>query len=188
MQSRQLLPWNWFKKENERELTSSHPAVVSQNANLHLQPLMRIQQQMDKLFEDLWGQDDKFMRPDFFGPSQRLVNNAVLRPSLDISENEEGYRIQVEVPGVSQKDLRVELEGDVLTIAGEKSQSSEDTSDNYHRVERAYGRFERVLCLPANADKEHMNAKFKDGVLTIAFTKQSVPEGQSPKRVEISAG
>lgn len=188
MQSRQLLPWNWFKKENERELPSGSRDVMPQSTSLHLQPLMRIQQQMDKLVEDLWGQDEGMLRSGFFTPDQRAVADAVLRPNLDISENDEGYRIQVEVPGVAQEDLNVSLENDVLTISGEKSQTHEDKSDNYHRVERAFGCFERVLCLPANADKEHMNATFKDGVLTIAFAKQSVPEGQSPKRVEISAG
>lgn len=196
MHSRQLLPWNWFKKEEEHSVSSNNRPVVSNNAGLNLHPLMRIQQQMDRLFDDLWGQDalglQHGIKPDFRSGLNRLEqsieNNAILRPSLDISENDEGYRIQVEVPGVSQKDLNVELDGDVLTISGEKSQTKEEKSENYHQVERSFGRFERVLCLPANADKEHMNAKFKDGVLTIVFAKQALPAGQSPKRVEISAG
>jgi HSP20 family protein len=184
MHSRQFLPWNWFKKEDEHAAANKSGRSIAPNTvELNQHPLMRIQQQMDRLFEDLWGHQSMSLRSGL-----PFDNSTLLRPSLDISESAEGYRIDVEVPGVEQKDLQVELNGDVLTISGEKSQSHEEKSDNYHQVERSYGRFERVLCLPANADREHMDAKFKNGVLTVSFAKKALPEDDSRKRVEISAG
>jgi HSP20 family protein len=186
MQSRQLLPWNWFKKEDERAGGITKGGIAhAKHANLNMHPLVRIQQQVDRLFEDLLGQDAVALQKGMM--LGNIGESTILRPSLDISENAEGYRIQVEVPGVEQKDLQVELDGDVLTISGEKSQIHEEKAENYHQVERSFGRFERVLCLPANVNKEHMDASFKNGVLTIALTKQELPQSDSRKRIEISA-
>jgi HSP20 family protein len=88
----------------------------------------------------------------------------MLRPVVDIAEKDRLYEITAEIPGVDEKDthldldldLDLDLEGDTLIIRGEKQQSQEQKNDNYHRIERSYGSFQRVLTLPEDAKPDSL--------------------------------
>ncbi|MBK7057688.1 MAG: Hsp20/alpha crystallin family protein [Leptospiraceae bacterium] len=82
-------------------------------------------------------------------------------PTLDISENEKEYTINVELPGMDEKDVEVSCTDDSLTISGVKKNETEDKKGNYHYLERSYGSFKRVIPLGDNIDKTKITANFK---------------------------
>lgn len=169
MDLQKLSPWNWFKREEQSGSGELLPARRGDD------PLTRMHREMDRLFEGFFG---AFDRPSNW-PAE-----LTLRPSIDIAESKKAYRISVEVPGVDEQDIDLTLDGDALVISGEKRQESEDDEDGYHRIERSYGSFRRVLTLPTDADAEHISAKFRSGVLKIEIPRTQEGNG-SRKRIEI---
>ena len=153
------------------------PSLWGQNKDLR-DPFAGMRRQMDDIFEDLttaW-------------PVTKFGGNGVLTPSIDVSETDKELRIAAELPGVEQKDLSVTLTGDVLTIKGEKRTEKETKSGEkepmYHRVERSYGSFQRTMTVPYEIDPAKVDAKFKDGVLTVSLPKPAEVQKQS-KQIEI---
>ena len=103
-------------------------------------------------------------------------------PLVDIIEEEKEYRIKAELPEVNKSDVKVTVQDDVLTIAGERTFEKEETGRKYHRVERAYGSFARSFTLPEDADAAKVSADFKDGVLIVHLPKS---EKARPKSIEV---
>lgn len=91
----------------------------------------------------------------------------MLKPSVDIKETGKNYVVSVEMPGVEKDQVNVSIDGNTLTISGEKKQETKKDDENYHYVERSYVSFQRVLNLPDDADTEDLDAGFKRGVLTL---------------------
>jgi HSP20 family protein len=104
------------------------------------------------------------------------------RPLVDIVEDEKEYLIKAELPEVKKEDAKVTIQDDVLTIAGERKYEKEEKGKKYHRVERAYGSFERSFTLPEDADAAKIVAEFKDGVLKVHLPKS---EKVKPKSIEV---
>jgi HSP20 family protein len=158
-----LNPWNWFKKEEEQAQNSRSMAVAPVGSNL----VDRLHQDIDQVF-------DSFFRGFPLSPFYRGREGAfgsVMFPQVNIAEGKKDYTITVEVPGVEEKDIEVTLANDTLTVRGEKQCQQEDQEKQYHRIERFYGSFQRVISLPADADENDVKAKFKNGVLTITIGK-----------------
>ncbi len=103
-------------------------------------------------------------------------------PSVDISETDEEFRIEVELPGVTKGDLTVTLESGVLTLQGERKEEQEEKGRKIHRVERSYGRFVRSFVIPDVVDSAKVKAEFKDGVLHLRLPKS---EKAKPKAIEV---
>lgn len=95
----------------------------------------------------------------------------VVVPAFDISETEKEYVISGEIPGIEPKDLEVTLTDGILSIKGEKKQESEEKEENYHRVERHYGSFQRSFRLPENIKRDDLDASYKDGILKLTLPK-----------------
>jgi HSP20 family protein len=89
------------------------------------------------------------------------------------------------LPGVSEGDVKIELDENVLTISGERKSAHKETKEGYYRVERAYGSFSRTLTLPEGVDADSISANFDRGVLEVQIPK---PEQRKPRKVEISVG
>ncbi|WP_235896470.1 Hsp20/alpha crystallin family protein [Oceanidesulfovibrio marinus] len=104
-------------------------------------------------------------------------------PALDIAENEDSVTVTAEVPGMKAEDIDVTLERGVLTIKGEKKFEDERKGENFHRIERSYGSFQRVVQLPTEVDDEKVTANYKDGVLTL-----SMPKSPAAKKRKIEIG
>jgi HSP20 family protein len=105
-------------------------------------------------------------------------------PAIDMSEDETGYKISAELPGLEPTDLDVSVTGDMLVLRGEKRQEKEEKDRNYHFSERAYGSFQRAFQLPASVDRNKIGADFSKGVLTITLPKTR--EAQKPaKKIEV---
>lgn len=103
-------------------------------------------------------------------------------PAVDISETDESVLVQAEVPGIDPEHIDVSLEGNVLTIRGEKQDQREEKGENFHRVERQYGTFIRNIQLPSEVVGDKVTASFKNGVLEVCLPKS---EESKPKRVAI---
>lgn len=103
-------------------------------------------------------------------------------PLVDISEDDQEYRIKVELPEVKKEDVKVTAEAGTLTIMGERKFEQEEKGRKYHRVERAYGSFGRSFSLPDDASPAKVTAEFKDGVLTVHLVKD---EKAKPQHVEV---
>ena len=107
-------------------------------------------------------------------------------PTVDITEDEKAYHLSAELPGMDEKDMEVSIEGDVLTIRGEKRAEKEDNGKNYYRMERSYGAFHRAIPLPAEVEQEKVEASFKKGVLAITMPKTAVAL-QHAKKIAVKA-
>lgn len=106
-------------------------------------------------------------------------------PTVDVSETDEAYEVEAELPGVKNEDVNVSVDNGVLTLQGEKKvEVTEGHGKKKHCVECAYGSFLRTFVLPSNADAEHIAASFKDGVLKVAIAKLAETKA---KKIEIVA-
>ncbi|HEK25894.1 MAG: Hsp20/alpha crystallin family protein [Hydrogenobaculum sp.] len=102
-----------------------------------------------------------------------------LAPAIDVYETDKEVVIKAEIPGVKKEDLEVSVKDNVLYIKGEKKEEKEENTEAVHRVERIYGKFERMISLPPNVKTQDAKAEYKDGVLEIRFPKKE--ESQSTK-------
>jgi HSP20 family protein len=110
----------------------------------------------------------------FFGEEPVLSHHLfghTFSPVVDIVENENDIILKAEIPGMEQKDLDVNLTGDVLTIKGEKKAEHEERGDNFHRIERSYGSFSRSFALPCEVQEDKVEAHYKNGVLSLKLPK-----------------
>jgi HSP20 family protein len=106
-------------------------------------------------------------------------------PATDLVETENEYVLSADLPGLSQEDVSIKVEGNVLTVAGERVTHSEEQGQGRYRLERASGSFRRSLRLPAGVDAEAITASFDKGVLEVHVPK---PVAAQPRTVEITAG
>jgi HSP20 family protein len=107
-------------------------------------------------------------------------------PAVDMSEDDEAYKITAEIPGVEPKDVEVSLSGDMLVFKGEKQQEKEEKAKNYYLCERSYGGFQRAFQLPDGVDRDKVSADFSKGVLTVTLPKTAEAQKQS-KKIEVKA-
>jgi HSP20 family protein len=127
-------------------------------------PFLSLHRQMNRLFDDVLRGTGL---PAATGnQGQGRVGNFV-NASMNVSETENEIRITAELPGVTEQDIDVSLDDDVLTIRGEKKFERTDDKENSHFVERSYGTFQRSLRLPFPVDPERVQGSFENGVLTV---------------------
>lgn len=194
MDIKKLAPWNWFKKEEE-ESGAMVPVKRDETKPLSseegpLSPLFQLHREMDKLFDNAFRgfgvSQTRFpglspLGSDFLSP---LSSSGFLKPQVDVGATDKEYSITVEVPGINEKDVNIEVVNNTMTIRGEKKQEKEEKDKNYYRVERSYGSFQRVLSLPEDADQEAIKATFKNGILTIKMGRKALPK-PDVKQIEI---
>jgi HSP20 family protein len=119
------------------------------------------------------------------GSKEETMRVSEWAPLVDIIADEKEYLVKVEIPEIKKEDVKVSVDEGVLTIRGERSLDKEEKSKKYHRVERAYGSFERSFTLPEDADSAKVTAELKDGVLRVHLPKT---ERAKPKSVEVKVG
>lgn len=106
-------------------------------------------------------------------------------PAMDLVEADDHYVLRADLPGLTEDDVSIEVENDILTVSGERKAEHEQRGEGYHRLERAYGSFSRSLTLPGGVDPDAVQASFERGVLEVRIPK---PEQHKPRRVAISVG
>jgi HSP20 family protein len=145
-------------------------------------PFMSLHRQMNRLF------DDAFRGSTGQMPSSQGQGGegGMLMPHMDVSETDRELKICAELPGVSEKDVDIRLEDDVLVIRAEKKFERKDEKENYHFIERSYGTFQRALRLPGPIDPDQVQARFENGVLTVTVPKSEQQERS--RRIQVQAG
>jgi HSP20 family protein len=142
-------------------------------------PFRTLRQDMDEMFES-WAKDLKlpettWARTEFW-------------PRMNISETDKDMLITAELPGIDPKDVEITLSGNQLLVKGEKKSEAEEKKDDkgrsFHRVERSYGSFQRLMSLPYDVDPDKVQASFKDGVLTLNLPKPAEVQ-KKMKKIEI---
>jgi HSP20 family protein len=128
-------------------------------------PFFSLQREMNRLFDDTFR--------GFGGGSAEQQRGHVVEARMNVSETDQEFRITAELPGVEEKDVDVTMDGDVLTIRGEKKFEQENggPKESYHFVERSYGSFQRSLQLPYTVNPEGVRAEFHNGVLKLSLPK-----------------
>jgi HSP20 family protein len=135
---------------------------------------------MDSLRREMDGLFDRFFRLR----NGNGISDWSYEPQVNVAEHENGYEITAELPGMKPEDFSVEVKDDELWITGEKKEEHEEKDRTYHRVERRYGEFRRVIPLATKVDSEHIDAQYKDGVLTVKLPKS---ETAKPKRITVNS-
>eukprot|EP01099_Mayorella_cantabrigiensis_P000379 TRINITY_DN1179_c0_g2_i3.p1 TRINITY_DN1179_c0_g2~~TRINITY_DN1179_c0_g2_i3.p1 ORF type:complete len:160 (-),score=20.38 TRINITY_DN1179_c0_g2_i3:1407-1886(-) len=141
-------------------------------------PFNWLRREVDQLFNTMWPTSSD---PSSSLSSQRLFS---VSPSLDVSENEKEFMVTADVPGLEEKDLKVEFSNKVLTIKGEKKLNREEKQENYYMMERWSGSFNRSIQIPSPVNENLIQAEVKDGVLYITLPKTE-SEPKPVKQIEV---
>jgi HSP20 family protein len=107
-------------------------------------------------------------------------------PAVNIREDEKKYSLELAVPGIDKKDLKIDINEDVLTISSETRNETEENKDGYKRKEFSYSSFCRSFYIPENVDRDHIEANYKDGILTVGLPKQEEEKSKITRQVKIS--
>ena len=155
------------------------------------QSLMTLREEMDRVFNDFarhWTISPFHSRVFDWEPFRRMERaTGVLMPETDVVEGEDAIRVSVELPGMEEEDVEVELTEDTLTISGEKREKREEKEEDYHLSERSYGMFKRTLRVPDTVETGKVNAEMKNGILTVTMPKTEKAT-QKPKKVSVKKG
>jgi HSP20 family protein len=142
-----------------------------------------LQNEVNRVFADLG-----FSPPGQNAAGPGMGANLTTAPQLDVVTTENGgYEIHVDLPGLEDKDIDLSVDGDLLTLRGERRQDRDEARRNYRVRERAFGTFSRTIALPFEARPEQIDAEFKNGVLTIRVERPREPE-RSGSKVNIRSG
>lgn len=130
-------------------------------------PFRAFRREMERFFEDFW------KRPALGSSLAPFEREKTVFPEMDVFENEKMFQITAELPGLAEKDIKVELNNNLLTISGEKKLEKEDKGNNYYICERSAGSFYRTIQIPMGIDENNIDAKMKDGILKITLPKSA---------------
>jgi HSP20 family protein len=127
---------------------------------------------------------DDFFNDTFFNNGHHYASGGST-PAVNVAEDEKEYRIEVALPGLSRKDVRINLEDDVLTISSEQKENKADQKNNYVRREFRHAAFKRSFELPETVDQDKIEAKHDAGVLIIRLPRKEEVLQKAPKQIEI---
>ena len=102
-------------------------------------------------------------------------------PAVNIREDDKNYVLDFAIPGIEKKDLKIDMNEDVLTISSEMKNESEENKDGYKRKEFSYSSFSRSFYIPENVNREKIEASYKDGILTVSLPKQEEEKSKVTK-------
>ena len=137
------------------------------------------------IFEELFDGDFENLltfEPRRFGRGLESMKSNAWSPRVDIRETEDALIFDAEMPGIKEEDVEVTVENNVLTVKGERKFEKDEKDENFHRIERCYGSFQRAFSLPNNVDVNDVKANYSNGMLEISFPKKAEAK---PKKVKI---
>lgn len=112
----------------------------------------------------------------FNDTAAKFERNVFFSPRTDVVENAKSFDVHVSLPGLKKEGVKIDVEGDMLTISGERKLKNETIEEKFHMVESFYGKFSRSFNLPENVDKENIDAELVDGILKLSIPKIEVKE------------
>jgi len=134
-----------------------------------------LQNRLNSIFTD-------FARPE--GDQESLAMGNFI-PPVDVYEDGHQMVLKLEVPGIKQQDLDVNVENQTLTVKGERKFEKDEKEENFHRIERRYGTFTRTFTLPQTVDTGAVKANYDNGVLKISLAKKAEAK---PKQIKVNVG
>jgi HSP20 family protein len=134
------------------------------------------------VFDDVQGEMNRLLDTFLGRPATMAVGDRMWAPLADMHEAKDDLYVTFELPGVREKDVSVSLDGDVLTVRGERRFERDQKDQGYQRLERVYGKFERAMPLPIAVQADKVTATYRDGVLEIRLPKV---EEIKPKQIKI---
>ncbi|HDQ44972.1 MAG TPA: Hsp20/alpha crystallin family protein [bacterium] len=163
MKIKELIPAQWGRSE------------VPVRRTMDSSPLLDLQRGMNRMFDQFF---------DDFTGSRFPESARNVYPQIDIRETDQAVEVSAELPGLEREDVDISIAADVLTIRGEKRQEKEEKNGGVRYVERTYGAFRREIPIRAEIEVEKVNAKMKNGVLTVTLPKK--PESRRmARRIEV---
>ena len=134
-----------------------------------------MQDRMNRLFRDSYAPEGR----------DEALTTTTFAPPVDVYEDEHNVTLKIEVPGIDEKDIDVQVENNMLSVHGERKFEKEEKEENYRRVERQYGSFTRTFTLPTTVDPENIQADYDKGVLKIKLAKKAEAK---PKQIKVNVG
>lgn len=142
-------------------------------------PILRLQREMNRMFETF------FDNP--FGAMRSMEGFEGFAPNIDVYETDREIRMDVELPGMDEKDIDISLRNNILTISGKRENEETEKDKSYYRHERSFGSFRRSIQLPEEVDDQRIEASYSKGILKVVLPKheQSVT---TRRKIEIKKG
>lgn len=141
-------------------------------------PFLSLHREMNRLF------DDVLRGSSSTGQGGQGGSGSFINAHMNVSETDKEVRLTAELPGVTEQDVDVSLDDDILTIRGEKKLERKDDNENFHFMERSYGTFQRSLRLPFPVNPDQVQARFDNGVLTVTLPKTAQQERSRRIRIQ----
>jgi HSP20 family protein len=129
-----------------------------------------------------------FYMPSFFDDDflPVLTGGISSMPAVNVREDDKNFMLEVAVPGIDKKELKIDINEDLLTISSESKNESEESKDGYKRKEFSYSSFCRSFQIPENVSKEKIEANYKDGILSVTLPKVEEEKNRISRQVKIS--
>jgi HSP20 family protein len=129
-----------------------------------------------------------FFMPNIFDDDflPLLSDKRSTMPAVNIREDEKKYFLELAIPGMNKKDLKIDINEDVLTISSENKSETEESNNGYKRKEFSYSSFSRNFYIPDTVEREKIEANYKDGILTVELPKQEEEKNKITREVKIS--
>ncbi len=134
-----------------------------------------VQNEFNEIFRKTFGIDHSAQK-------QKRASIGRWAPRVDIYEDKDHFVVETEIPGLKREDINISIDGENLEIKGERKFTEKIDEENYHRLERRYGLFERIISLPEYVNKETVKAKYEDGLLKVNIPKL---EKEKPKKIKV---
>ena len=134
------------------------------------EPLGSLREEMEELVSRAFGEDVALW------PSERII------PSLDLAETDRMVEVRMDIPGMEAKDIDIQVNGNLLTISGERKEEREEKGKTYHRIERRVGSFSRTVTLPCPVKEDAVDAQYKNGIPTVKLPRT---EEAKSKRITV---
>ncbi len=135
-----------------------------------LRDLMTVNERLNRMFEDA------------FDGRSNTVEYGQWAPAVDLKEEDGQFVLKADMPGMKRDDIDIQVENNLLTISGERQFEADERREDYHRIERAYGKFMRTFTLSTRVKADTITANYKDGILTVLIPKA---EESKPKKIAI---
>jgi HSP20 family protein len=137
--------------------------------------LSSLQNRVNRLFRESYGPE---------GREESLITST-FAPLVDVYEDAHQVSLKIEIPGIDEKDIDIQVENNTLTVQGERKFEKEEKEENFRRVERQYRSFTRTFTLPSTIDSERVQASYDKGILKVKLPKKAEAK---PKQIKISIG
>ncbi|OQX55599.1 MAG: hypothetical protein B5M53_04045 [Candidatus Cloacimonas sp. 4484_209] len=135
--------------------------------------MLSLRDEIDKVFNEFFNRT----------PDERIESRGLWYPALDVEESKDNIKVTAELPGMKKDDIKLTISDGQLVIQGERKFEKEEKDKTYHRIERSYGKFRRVISLPTEVVEDKAKASYENGILTVTIPKS---EKVKPKEIGIT--